>query len=214
LGSGSGSGSSSKKLTMKPKLDAAAKKKAKDEGKAKGVAYKNAKEDKKAADTKMTKEEKATVKAAKDKKKNAWMAKKKKKFKGKMSLSGIDLTKIDTATKNAKAAFEEATVAELNLTEEDEITFTYTKKAAGRRRLLAVGTDVSNEITVAEDTAVALEAKLTEDPERTAILAMSAAISTDFPDSVTADVVSETVEGKLYAGWLSPLLSSARTACV
>jgi hypothetical protein len=185
---------------MKPKLDAAAKKKAKDAGKAKGVAYKKAKEAKKVADAKMTKEEKATAKAAKDKKKDAWKAKKKKKFKGKVGLSGIDLTKTDNATKLAKAAFEEATVAELNLTEEDEIAFTYTKKAAGRRLLLAVGTDVSYEITVAEDTATALEAKLTEDPEGTAILAMAAAISTEFPAEVTAEVVSETVEGKLALG--------------
>jgi hypothetical protein len=166
------------------------------------MAYKKAKEDKKATDAKMTKEEKATAKAAKDKKKDAWKAKKKKKFKGKINLSGIDLTKTDDATKNAKAAFEEATVAELNLTEEDEITFTYTKKAeaAGRRRLLAVGTDVSYEITVAEDTAVALETKLTEDPEGTAIMAMSAALSTDFPETVSAAMVFETVEGRLTQG--------------
>ena len=182
---------------MKPKLDAAAKAKAKKAGKDLAASYTKKKADKKAADAKMTKEEIATAKAAKAKKKNVWKAKKKKKFKGKVTLTGIDLTKTDTATKNAKAAFEEATAAELNLTEEDEITFTYVKKAA-RRRLLAEGTTVSYEITVAEDTAVALEAKLTEDPECTAIVAMSAALSTDFPEAVTAEVVS--VESKLLQG--------------
>ena len=75
--------------------------------------------------------------------------------------------------------------------------------------MLAVVTEVSYEITVAEDTSAALEAKLTEDPEGTAILAMSAALSTDFPESVTADVMSETVEGTpgtagaCVKGWLS-----------
>ena len=125
-----------------------------------------------------------------------------------MNLKGIDMTKTDDATKNAKIAFEEATVAELGLTPEDEIKFTYAKVAA-RRRLLAVVTEVSYEITVAEDTSAALEAKLTEDPEGTAILAMSVALSTDFPESVTADVMSETVEGTpgtagvCVKGWLS-----------
>jgi len=180
-------------LKMKPKLDAAAKAKAKKAGEDLAASYMEKKDDKKAADAKMNKEEIATAEATKAKKKNTWKAKKKKVFKGIMTLTGIDLTKTDTATKNAKAAFEEATAAELNLTEEDEITFTYTK-VARRRRLLAVGTTVSYEITVAEDTAVALEAKLTEDPEITAIMAMSAALSTDFPEAVTAEVVSETLE--------------------
>ena len=174
---------------MKPKLDVAAKAKAKKAGKDLAATYKKKMADKMAVDNKMTKEEVATANAAKAKKKKAWKAKKKKTFKGKMKLTGIDLTKTDTATKNAKVAFEEATAAELNLTEEDAITFTYTKVAA-RRRLLAVGTTVSYEITVAEDTAVALEAKLTEDPEGTAIMAMSAALSTDFPETVSAAVVS------------------------
>ena len=184
---------------MKPKLNSAAKAKAKKAGKDKGVAYKKTKADKMAADANMTKAEKADATKYKKKMKDAWKAKKKKKFKGKMTLTGIDFTKADTATKSAKAAFEEATIAELDLTEEDEITFTYVKKAA-RRRLLAAGTTVSYEITVAEDTAVALEAKLTEDPEGTAILAMANAISTDFPEAVSAAVVSETVEGKLTQG--------------
>jgi len=185
-------------LKMKPKLDAAAKAKAKKAGEDLAASYTEKKDDKKAADAKMNKEEIATAEATKAKKKNTWKAKKKKVFKGIMTLTGIDLTKTDTATKNAKAAFEEATAAELNLTEEDEITFTYTKvvttvmydHVTRRRRLLVVGTTVSYEITVAEDTAVALEAKLTEDPECTAIVAMSAALSTDFPEAVTAEVVS------------------------
>ena len=133
-----------------------------------------------------------------------------------MNLSGIDLTKTDNATKLAKAAFEEATVAELKLTKNDEIDFTYTKKAA-RRLLLAVGTDVKYEITVAEDTAVALEAKLTEDPEGTAILAMAAAISTDFPADVTAEVVSETVEdvaAPVTPAPVTPVLDGAAAVAV
>ena len=201
----------SKKLTMKPKLDAAAKAKAKKAGKDKAAVYKRAKASKKAADANMTKAEKATATADKKKKKDTWTAKKKKKFKGKMTLTGIDFTKTDNKTKSAKAAFEEATIAELDLTEEDEITFTYVKKAA-RRRLLAAGTTVSYEITVAEDAAVALEAKLTEDPEGTAILAMANAISTDFPEAVTAEVVSETVDD--VAADTTPELNGAAAVTV
>ena len=199
------------KLTMKPKLDAAAKAKAKKAGKDKAAVYKKTKADKKTADANMTKAEKATATADKKKKKDTWTAKKKKKFKGKMTLTGIDFTKTDNTTKSAKAAFEEATIAELDLTEEDEITFTYVKKAA-RRRLLAAGTTVSYEITVAEDAAVALEAKLTEDPEGTAILAMANAISTDFPEAVTAEVVSETVDD--VAADTTPELSGAAAVTV
>jgi len=198
-------------LVMKPKLGPAAKKAAKDAGKAKGVAYKKKMAAKKVKDAKMTPAEKKAAKEAFAVKKDAWKAKKKKKFKGKMTLTGIDFTKADTATKSAKAAFEEATIAELDLTEEDEITFTYVKKAA-RRRLLAAGTTVSYEITVAEDAAVALEAKLTEDPEGTAILAMANAISTDFPEAVTAEVVSETVDD--VAADTTPELNGAAAVTV
>ena len=115
------------------------------------ASYKKLKKAKEAADAKMSAADKAKAKADLADKKKTWSAKKKRKFKGKMNLKGTDLTKSDDATKNAKKAFEEATAAELGLTPEDEIVFTYAKVAA-RRRLLAVVTEVSYEITVAEDT--------------------------------------------------------------
>jgi len=102
---------------MKPKLNATAKAKAKKAGKAKGVAYKKAKDAKKVKDAKMTPAEKKAAKEASAVKKDAWKAKKKKKFKGKMTLTGIDFTKKDNATMRAKTAFEDATKSELALTE-------------------------------------------------------------------------------------------------
>ena len=176
---------------MKAKLGAAAKEAATAKGKAAAKAFKDAR----AATTNETAVEKTKKVEAKKILKDAWTKKKKRLFRGVMKLIGINLSGTDAASKTKRDNFENAVKTDLQLTDSDEIVFTY-KKVTTRRRLLAESTEASYVITVADDTAAAVEAALTADPDGTSIVATAAALDTSFA-AVTAEVSAPEAEGEL-----------------
>jgi hypothetical protein len=180
-----------KKIPMKPKLTAAAITLAKSKGKALAKKLKDALAAAK-TETAATKEKNELEKKVR---KAAWTKKKKRLFRGIMKLLGIDLSGTDAASKTKRDNFETAVQADLELTDADEVVFTYTKVTT-RRRLLAVSTEASYTITVADDTAAAVEAALTADPDGTSIVATAAALDTSFA-AVTAEVSAPEAEGEL-----------------